>query len=40
VQAALRAGLEFIVAEPVLPPLIAAARAAAFTTQGAGIEGI
>ncbi len=28
VRAAMRAGLEFIVAEPLLPPLLAAARAA------------
>ena len=34
VQAALKAGLEFIVAEPVLPPLIAAVRAT-MTAQGA-----
>jgi pyruvate,orthophosphate dikinase len=39
VQAALRAGLEFIVAEPILPPLIAAVRATARATRDAGIEG-
>jgi pyruvate,orthophosphate dikinase len=36
VRAALAAGLEFIVADPVLPPLLAAVRSRASATASAG----